>query len=156
MDRFTKIVKIIPTNGVSTDEVAKLLVNNWVFNYGPPTELLLSENGYQFTFKFMEVYRIPPTNNVFTTTYNTQINGQSEQFNRTILACDTWVILDVRSNTVTDWDMYTPALTYPYKAQPQSSTSVALLELILSRPLGQISANVPQKSISTPIQFKEK
>lgn len=49
-DRFTKLVKAIPRKRMSAGEVAKLFVNHWVFNHGPPTELL-SENGSKFSFR---------------------------------------------------------------------------------------------------------
>ena len=43
-DRFTKLTKTIPMKGISAAEVAKCFVNEWVFNYGPPKELI-SDNG---------------------------------------------------------------------------------------------------------------
>ena len=50
-DRFTNLTKTIPMKGISTAEVSRCFVNEWVFNYGPPTDLI-SDNGACFTRKF--------------------------------------------------------------------------------------------------------
>ena len=39
-DRFTKLTKTVPLKKISAAEVAKSFVDNWVFNYGPPQELI--------------------------------------------------------------------------------------------------------------------
>lgn len=49
--RFTKHVKSIPVKSLSAAEVSKTFFDHWVFNFGPPTELI-SDNGRQFTSNF--------------------------------------------------------------------------------------------------------
>lgn len=50
-DRFTKLIKTVSLKGLSAAEIANAFVNHWVFNYGPPSELL-ADNGKYFTSKF--------------------------------------------------------------------------------------------------------
>ena len=45
------MTKTISMKGISAVEVARCFVNEWVFNYGPPTELI-SYKGGCFTKKF--------------------------------------------------------------------------------------------------------
>ena len=78
-DRFTKLTKTAPMKGISAAEVARTFVDNWVFNYGPPTEVI-SDNGSCFASRFfLDVCRILSIKNHFTTTYHPQANGQVER-----------------------------------------------------------------------------
>lgn len=52
-DGFTKLVKAVPMKGIPAREVSEIVEKHWGFNYGPPTELL-SDNGSQFTSKFVQ------------------------------------------------------------------------------------------------------
>ena len=129
-DRFTKLTKTIPLKGVSAGEVARAFTHEWVFNYGPPQDLL-ADNGKCFTSKFFQsVCSILNVDNQFTTTYHPQTNGQVERYNRTLKAA----IKSYLDDHPTDWDLYTPTLTYAYNCQPHSTTSLAPFELVLSRP----------------------
>ena len=77
-DRFSKLVRTIPLKTVSSVEVAKAFVDNWVFTYGPPEDLI-SDNGKQFTsWFFLDVCRILNVHNSFIKTYRTQSNGKVE------------------------------------------------------------------------------
>ena len=85
-DRFSKIVRTIPMMRITAEEVAKAIVHNWIFVYGPPV-YLFSDNAKQFNAKFFQkVCRILGIKNVFTTTYHPQTNGETERLNRNILA----------------------------------------------------------------------
>lgn len=85
-DRFSKFVKAVPLKSISAYAVARAFCEHWVFNYGPP-RYVLSDDGKQFASKFfIAVCGIPRVRNLFTSTYHPQTNGQTERFNRTILA----------------------------------------------------------------------
>ena len=85
-DRFTKLTHALPLKGIKTDAVASMFVDEWVFNYGAPKELL-SDNGSQFvSLLFQQVCQLLTIENAFTTTYHTQTNGQAEWFNRSLAA----------------------------------------------------------------------
>ena len=127
-DRFTKLTKTVPLKSVSAAEIAKAFVNEWVFNYGPPVDLL-ADNAKYFSSKFFQsVCNILNVHNSFTTTYHPQANGQVERFNRTLETA----IKAYLDDHPRDWDLYTGALTYSYTCQPHSSTAVAPFELLLS------------------------
>ena len=129
-DRFSKLTKTVPLSGVSASDVAKAFVYEWALVYGPPKELL-SDNGTCFTARFFQdVCRILNVENMFTTTYHPQTNGQTECFNRTLKAA----IKSYLDDHPRDWDLYAPILTYAYNCQPHTTTSLAPFELVLSRP----------------------
>ena len=80
-DRFIKLTKTVPIKSTGAGEVARAFTHEWVFNYGPPKELL-ADNGKCFTGRFFQdVCRILNVVNQFTTTYHPQTNGQVERYN---------------------------------------------------------------------------
>ena len=131
----------------SAAEVAPAFTHEWVFNYGPPQNLL-ADNGKCFTSKFFQsVCKILNLDNQFTTTYHPQTNGQVERYNRTLKAA----IKSYLDDHPTDWDLYTPTLTYAYNCQPHTSTSLAPFELILSRPPPALALQARNKA---PVSVK--
>ncbi len=149
-DRFSKLTKSIPLKGVSAAEVATAFVNEWVFNFGPPTSLL-ADNGKCFTSRFFQsICKILNIRNQFTTTYHPQANGQVERFNRT-LKSSIKAYLEDHPN---DWDLFTGALTFAYNCQPHSATAIAPFELVLSRPPPSLAFNnQPRFSSDNPNDF---
>ena len=114
---------------------------------------LLADNGKQFTSKFfLDVCRILKVHNSFTTTYHPQTNGQVERFNRTILSALRAYVNDHPK----DWDLYTSALTYAYNTQPQTSTSMAPFDLVLSKPPGPLATSLPPTEYNGRLDFKHK
>jgi hypothetical protein len=120
-DRFSKLTRTVPLRTTTALVVAKAFCTHWVYAYGIP-KFLLSDNGTQFTSKFfLEVCRELGIAKVFTTAYHPQTNGQVERFNRTILnALRAYV-----AKRQTDWDEYTPSLTFGYNSQVHASSGIA-------------------------------
>lgn len=52
-DYRTIMLRTVPLSVVTTTEVSKQFVNNWVFSYGSLIDLIAS-NGRQFTSKFFQ------------------------------------------------------------------------------------------------------
>jgi Chromo (CHRromatin Organisation MOdifier) domain/Integrase zinc binding domain/Integrase core domain len=129
-DRFSKLVVTVPLKKITALTVAQAFCNHWVFVYGPPLKLL-SDNGSQFGARFFQsCCNHLGINQLFTTAYHPQCNGQVERFNRTILS-----LLRVFVGEDQDqWDRYSHALTYAYNCQVHTSTKFAPFDLILSRP----------------------
>ena len=143
-DRFSKLVRTVPLSSISAESVAKAFVTHWVLIYGPPI-WLLSDNGKQFTARFFQnVCRILGVENLFTTTYHPQTNGQVERFNRTIISGLRNYIADHPK----DWDLYTDMLTYAYNTQVHRITNHAPFELVLSR--SPQALVMPPKSVGIP------
>lgn len=113
--------------GISVSDVAKLFVNSWVFNYGPPEELIDGNGGCFKSKFFQDVCRKMSIQNSLNTTNQRQSNGQVERYNQTILeALRTYV-----SDHSRDWNLYTDDLTYAYTCQLHTSTIVAPFELVI-------------------------
>lgn len=77
-DRFSKMIKTVPTKSISAAEVARQFVNSWVFNCDRPAELIRNNEGW-FTSKFFKnVCNMMLIQNNFTAMYHPQSNGQVE------------------------------------------------------------------------------
>ena len=153
-DQFSKLVRTVPLKKVAASEVAKAFVHHWVFPYDASI-WLLSDNGKQFIEKhFRETCRMLGVKNLYTTTYDPQINGQVERFNRTILASLRHYVADHPK----DWDLFSDALTYAYKTQAHESTSVAPSELVLSRPPAPLALEATPSidAVSDKAQYHKK
>ena len=129
VDRFSKLVRTVPLKRITAYSIAHAFVHYWIFVYGIPLELI-TDNGGQFTSRFFsDICRILGTRLRFTTTYHPQTNGQTERFNRTILAALRHYIGDHPK----DWDQFTDALTFAYNCQVHTSTGFTPFELVLAR-----------------------
>lgn len=54
-DRFSKLVKPVLLNRITSNAVAQAFVTHWVFVYGPLVQLL-ADNGSQFASKFSQAF----------------------------------------------------------------------------------------------------
>jgi Integrase core domain len=85
-DRFPKLVRTVPLSRITAPTVAWAFMEQWVYLYDPPRQLL-SDNGRQFTSAFFKTCcQAMGVQHVFTSAYHHQANGQVKLFNRTILA----------------------------------------------------------------------
>lgn len=110
--------------------VTKAFFDNWVFVYGAPARLL-SDNGAQFTSQmFQAACKQLGTKNVFTTAYHPQTNGQTERFNRTMLA-GLRAFVGTHPRTCHE---YAGTLTYAYNTQVHATTDMPPFDLFISRP----------------------
>lgn len=98
--------------------IPQAIADHWVFKYGVP-KTVLTDNARELKKGYMaEFNRIIGCKSVTTSTYHPQTNGQTERFNRTILAAlRTYV-----GENVTNWDMSAQTLTFAYNTQVHSST----------------------------------
>ena len=85
-DRFTKLVRIAPLRNTRPQNIAKAFLQYWVCVYGAPMTVL-TDNRTQLTSKFLlEANLIFAIQELFTTAYHPETNGQTESYNRTILS----------------------------------------------------------------------
>lgn len=142
---YTKLTKKVPMKGTSTEEVAKHFMNAWVFNYGLP-EHLMEDNSDCFCIKGLSG-RLEHHGHLeqFQNNVQPQNNGQVELFNRKILAALRTCVEDHLS----DWELYTDALTYAYNWQLHTSMCVAPFELVLFYPPVSLAVK-PMTSMEEP------
>lgn len=116
--------------------MAKVFCENWVYNFGTP-RYVLSDNGKPFTSKFfLSVCSTVRIRNLFTLAYHLQINGQTERFNRTILSGMRYFIAENQH----DWDELTGAMTYVFNTTVHRATSLAPVDVVLTRPPSSLLA----------------
>ena len=134
-DRFSKLTQTVPVRTTTALKVAEAFCNHWVFHCGPPKKLL-TDNGSQFTSKFLKrVCKTLGISKVFTTEHHPQTNGQTERHNRTTAA----QLRDCVSDSQKDWDEWLGSLTCSCNSQVHKSTGVAPFELTLTRKPPSIS-----------------
>lgn len=78
--------KTEPMKDSSAAKVAQYFVGSWVFNYGPPVELIADNEGCFTSKLFIDDSKIMSIRNNLTTTYHPHGNGQVERYNRKIFA----------------------------------------------------------------------
>ena len=85
VDRFTKMIHVIPTNGtVSSEGVARLFWDNVWKLHGLP-QRVISDRGPQFASKFMKALnQLLGITTALSTAYHPQTDGQTERVNQDI------------------------------------------------------------------------
>ena len=136
-DRFTKLTQIVPLKSVKAYDVAVAFVNEWVFKYGP-LRTLLSDNGSQFVSLFFQrVCLVMYIMSSFTTTCHPQTNGQSERFNRSLLAMMRCYVDDHPA----DWCRCARALCFAYNTAVHRTTGTTPFDIVLSLPPPEFSVD---------------
>ncbi len=84
VDRFSKLCRFLPMRSSSAENVAETFCNKWVFVYGPPKTLLTNSGPHLIPKLFLETCGVLGVRNVFTSTYHSRTNGQTERFYRAL------------------------------------------------------------------------
>ncbi len=135
--KYRELARAIRLRSITATAVAHAFVDNWVFDYCPPTRVV-SVNGAQFTAKvFKAVCRALRVRTLFSRAYNGQTNGHVERFNRSLLAGLQAYTAENRKN----WHEYAGAMTYAYNTQVHGSTSHPPFDLVLPFPPGPLMLN---------------
>ena len=158
-DRFTKLTRSIPLRTTTASVVASAFLDHWVYPYGAP-RYVLTDNGPQFAAKFFDAVAcaLLGVRHYLTTAYHPQTNGQTERFNRTLVARLRHYVEEHQR----DWDDYVQPLTFAYNTQVHRSTETTPFDLVLTRaPSGLVlPGTVPQDAGThredprTPVQYK--
>ena len=81
-DAYTKYTKAIPTRNQLAITVARILINEWIFNFGTP-QMIHTDQGRNFQSEIVEelckLFGIVQSR---TSPYHPQGNGQCERMNR--------------------------------------------------------------------------
>lgn len=128
-DHFTKFAMAIPTRNQTAATTANAFYENFILNYGIPTKIH-SDQGANFQSELLrEVCRLTGIEQSRTSIYHPMGNGQTERFNRTLLA----MLGTLEPEQKCDWKKYVTNLVYAYNATPHESTKVAPFELMFGR-----------------------
>lgn len=128
-NRYSKMIKTLPMNGISAGEVSKCFRNTCVLHYGSPFELVCNNGGCFRSMYFQDVCGIMSIQNNITTTYHLQKNGRAERYHFTIQ----FALLTYVAEQPRDLDLYTYVLAYAYTCQPHKSPIVPTFQLVLSK-----------------------
>ncbi|CDF32406.1 unnamed protein product [Chondrus crispus] len=145
-DRFTKPTQVVALRSVTAYVVAVAFCEAWVFKCGVP-KTLLSDNGPQFSARFFRsVCEVLGVTNLFNSAYHPQTNGQTERYNRTIVA----MLRNYVNEHQNDWDVYARALMYAYNCHLHRSIRTPPFDLVLTRPPPDFSLHHSVRRRSTP------
>jgi len=85
-DLFSKYTEAFAAKDQTTETAARLTLEEIMARYGSPNELL-TDQGAQFTNETAQIiYKLMDTKKIRTSAYHPQTNGQTERFNRTLVA----------------------------------------------------------------------
>jgi cleavage and polyadenylation specificity factor subunit 1 len=124
MDRATHWPEAVPTNSITAEAVAEILVQSWIARFGSP-ERISTDQGRQFESElFQQLAKRLGAVKLRTTSYHPQSNGKVERWHRAMKAAimaygsEQWtrvlplILLGLRSAVNTDEGVSAAQLTY--------------------------------------------
>ena len=128
-DLLSKFVVAKPTRDNTALSAAKVLMEDVIFKYGTPNQIL-SDNGTHFTSSlFNSIMSIYGICHVFTTPYNPRANGVCERFNSSM--CDS--LASICNGNKSNWDEQVSKVIFAYNASRHSTTGFTPYELMFGR-----------------------
>lgn len=85
-DRYKKLTIAIPTSKTIALHIASLFLHKWVIPFEIPEYILLDKGTQIISKLFKSLCSFIYTKNLTATAYHLQMSGQSESFNKTIIA----------------------------------------------------------------------
>ena len=128
-DMFSKWVEIFAVTEQSAKTTANILLNEVISRYGCPFDLLSDQGRNYESIIFGELCRLLEIRKVRTSVANPKCNGQTERFNRTLLA----MIKAYSRGQQDQWDKNLGCLASAYRMTPHASTSYSPNLLMLGR-----------------------
>ena len=128
-DYFTRWMEAIPLPSQKAEEIAKVLVHEFIAKFGAPLQLHTDQGKNFESVLFKEVCRLLEIKKTRTTPYHPSSNGLVERFNRTLAKMMKSFINENKSN----WDEHLPLLTAAYRSTPHSATGFTPNKLMLGR-----------------------
>lgn len=85
-DRYLKMKRAIPTSNRTAAYILKVSLDQWILSYGT-SDYMLTDNGPQFVSMFFSrLCGVLGLNHLTKTAYHSQMNGQVEKYNKTIIS----------------------------------------------------------------------
>ena len=119
VDRFTKMIKVIPTtSSVTSEGVARIFRDNVFRSHGIP-RIVISDRGPQFVSKFMqEFFRMLNITGNPSTAFHPQTDGQTERINQEI---EQYLRIYI-NHAQDDWAEWISLAEFTYNNHQHSST----------------------------------
>lgn len=152
MDHFTKWAEVFAVPDQTAVTVARCL-KSLIMRHGVP-EALLSDQGKAYESDLLkEVLDILDVHKLRTTAYHPQCDGQSERFNRTMIAMLRSYVHDQDDD---EWDMWLEELVFVYRTAVQSTTGQTPFEMVYGRrPRIQLDLVFPEEDESGPVEYAD-
>ena len=146
IDHFTKYIQIYPMKKIQAEDVAQILVDQWMMTFGIP-DSILSDGGTQYRSKLLElVYEYLDINGLKTTPFHPQCNGQSE---RTVQTTKAMIRAHADANQ-SNWDLILNKIAFAYNTSVHQTTRTTPFELQFGRkPTIPIDILIPNTELHT-------
>ena len=121
-DSFSKYAVTVALVSKEAKIVAKAFLDNWIFKFGPPKEIL-SDLGREFVNETMEqIAMLADIKTIRTSSYRAATNGQCERFNRTLIRILTSMIANNQKSSLS-WEELLPIATFSYNIAVHKQTT---------------------------------
>jgi transposase InsO family protein len=125
-DLLSKFVVAKPTRDCSSLTAATILMEEVIFKYGCPNQIL-TDNGSHFTAElFNQIMSLYGICHIYTTPYNPQANGACERFNSSM--CDS--LSSICNNRRNDWDQQLSKSIFAYNTSRHTTTKLTPFEIM--------------------------
>ena len=135
IDRYSRMCRIIPIPDIKTCTITRYLLDNWIYVYGAP-EQILSDRGSQFLAQiFKHLCNIWGIKKIYTSAYHPETDGMIERLHRWIK--ERLRIMSVEKNldfiNHDDWDIFCGCIQFAYNTQPNKMTGYAPYTIIYGK-----------------------
>ncbi len=149
VDRETSWPEAVPTNSITAEAVAKILVETWVARFGAPARITI-DKGCQFESElFKSLASRLGCHKMHTTLYHPQSNGKVDRWHRSLKAA-------MYAYATPNWVDLLPLILLGLRTTINSDTGVSAAQLTYGSELrlsGEFFVSVEDRTISNPGDF---
>jgi hypothetical protein len=129
IDHFTKFIQIYAMKKIQAEDVAQVIVDDWMMRFGIP-DSILSDGGTQYRSILLEaVYEYLDIKGLRTTPFHPECNGQSE---RTVQITKSMIRAHIVVNQ-SNWDLILNKIAFAYNTSVHETTKATPFELQFRR-----------------------
>ena len=129
VDKFTHYIRAIPLDKVTAVNVARNIINHWIYEYGVPIAIL-ADNGTQFRSRVLQIVAtVLKLKQKFSSPYHPEGNGTIERFHR-FLKDKLAIRKTCKKSEWENWDMLLPSIVHSYNATPHTVTKQSPFRLL--------------------------